>query len=123
MALPPPSAGLTPWLIAGGTALYGAAAFVLTATLLVVPGYTGFLTGHVLVTVSWTVAALVLLAKGIASVPLRVSGLVLVAAAVGKLVLFDLAALDGIARVAVFIAAGLVLLVAGTRYARLVATR
>jgi uncharacterized membrane protein len=46
---------------------------------------------------------------------------VLVAAAVAKLVLFDLVALDGIARVAAFLGAGLVLLAAGTRYARMVA--
>ena len=45
----------------------------------------------------------------------------LVAAAVAKLVLFDLVALDGLARVAAFLGAGLVLLAAGTRYARLVA--
>jgi uncharacterized membrane protein len=47
--------------------------------------------------------------------------MVLVAAAVAKLVLFDLVALDGIARVAAFLGAGLVLLAAGTRYARMVA--
>jgi uncharacterized membrane protein len=52
-----------------------------------------------------------------------VSGLVLVGAAVLKLVLFDLATLDGMARVAAFLCAGLVLLAAGTRYARLVASR
>ena len=38
-----------------------------------------------------------------------------------KLVLFDLVALDGPARVAAFLGAGLLLLAAGTRYARLVA--
>jgi uncharacterized membrane protein len=36
-------------------------------------------------------------------------------------VLFDLATLDGVARVVAFLGAGLVLLAAGTRYARLVA--
>jgi uncharacterized membrane protein len=39
-------------------------------------------------------------------------------AAVAKLILFDLVTLDGLARVAVFLGAGVVLLVAGTRYAR-----
>jgi len=46
---------------------------------------------------------------------------VLIASAVAKLVLFDLVALDGLARVAAFVGAGLLMLAAGTRYARLVA--
>ena len=72
---------------------------------------------------SWTVAALVLLLRGIDLVALRVIGLVLVGAAVLKLVLFDLSALDGLARVGAFLGAGLVLLAAGSRYARRVASR
>ena len=70
---------------------------------------------------AWTVLALALLARGIRRPALRMTGLVLVAAAVAKLLLFDLVALDGIARVAAFLGAGLVLLAAGTRYARMVA--
>ncbi len=70
---------------------------------------------------SWAIAALVLLARGISRQALRVAGMVLVGAAVAKLVLFDLVALDGLARVAAFLGAGLVLLAAGTRYARMVA--
>ncbi|MCP3803058.1 DUF2339 domain-containing protein [Allokutzneria sp. A3M-2-11 16] len=115
-----PSEVLAPWVLAGVTALYGAAGAVLCATLLIMPGRSGFLVGHVAVTVSWTVIALVLLVRGINVAVLRVSGLVLVGAAVVKLVMFDLSALDGMARVAAFLGAGLVLLVAGTRYARLV---
>ena len=84
---------------------------------------TGFLLGHVLVTVSWTVGALVLLLRGIDSAPARAAGLSLVGAALVKLVLFDLSSLDGLARVAAFLVAGLVLLAAGARYARLVSTR
>ncbi|MEV6896158.1 DUF2339 domain-containing protein [Amycolatopsis sp. NPDC051372] len=114
---------LFPWLPGGLAALYGAAGLVLCAALLAVPGRSGFLVGHALITVSWTVAALVLLLRGIAVVALRVVGLVLVAAAVAKLVLFDLAALDGLARVGAFLGAGLVLLLAGSRYARMVASR
>ncbi|MEW2508107.1 DUF2339 domain-containing protein [Amycolatopsis sp. NPDC047767] len=114
---------LLPWLPGGLAALYGAAGLVLCAALLAVPGRSGFLLGHALITVSWTVAALVLLLRGIAVVALRVVGLVLVAAAVAKLVLFDLAALDGLARVGAFLGAGLVLLLAGSRYARMVASR
>jgi hypothetical protein len=109
------------WAPLGLTGLYGAAGVVIMSALLVSPDRAGFTTGHALVTVSWTVAALVLLARGISKPAPRIAGLVLVAAAVAKLVLFDLVALDGLARVAAFLGAGLVLLAAGTRYARLVA--
>ncbi|KFU78847.1 Predicted membrane protein [Amycolatopsis lurida] len=114
---------VVPWLFAGVCGLYGAGAMVLCGAMLAVPGRSGFLIGHVVITVSWTVAALVLLVRGISAVNLRVIGFVLVGAAVLKLVLFDLAALDGLARVAAFLIAGLVLLGAGTRYAKLVASR
>ncbi|MEC3980139.1 DUF2339 domain-containing protein [Amycolatopsis sp. H20-H5] len=122
-ALRQPSANVVPWLAAGIAALYGAAGVVLCGSLLVQPGRSGFLLGHVLITMSWTVVALVLLIRGIGVVALRVIGLVLVGAAVVKLVLFDLSALDGMARVAAFLGAGLILLAAGTRYARLVSSR
>lgn len=112
-----------PWVVGGVVLLYAAAGVVLCAALLVSQDVTGFLFGHSIVTVSWTVAALVLLVRGIDRKSLRVAGLVLVGAAVAKLLLFDMAALDGIARVLAFIGAGLVLLTAGTRYAKLVATR
>jgi uncharacterized membrane protein len=111
------------WIAAAFVALYGASGAVLSIGLLITPDRSGFLLGHVFVTVSWTLGALALLLRGIDSVPLRVAGLALVAAALAKLVLFDLSSLDGIARVAAFLVAGLVLLAAGTRYARLVATR
>jgi uncharacterized membrane protein len=108
-------------ILGGLGMLYGVAVATLAVVLLALPDRTGFLTGHVAVTVSWTVAALVLLARGLTSVPLRTAGMSLVGAAVAKLVLFDLATLDGVARVVAFLGAGLVLLAAGTRYARLVA--
>jgi uncharacterized membrane protein len=113
------TAGL--WVPTGLVGLYGAAGLVLAAALLISPDRDGFLLGHAAVTVSWTVAALALLARGISRTALRVTGLVLVGAAVAKLVLFDLTALDGLARVAAFLGAGLVLLAAGTRYAKVVA--
>jgi uncharacterized membrane protein len=109
------------WVPIGLVGLYGTTSLVVTLALLVAPDRAGFTAGHALVTVAWTVVALTLLARGISRPALRVTGLVLVAAAVAKLVLFDLVALDGIARVAAFLGAGLVLLAAGTRYARLVA--
>jgi hypothetical protein len=109
------------WVPIGLVGLYGAGTLVVTLALLVAPDRTGFTAGHALVTVSWTVVALVLLARGVTRPPLRIAGLVLVGGAVAKLVLFDLVALDGLARVGAFLGAGLLLLVAGTRYARLVA--
>jgi len=109
------------WAPIGALGLYGASTLVVALALLAVPDRTGFTAGHAVVTVSWAVVALVLLARGIRRPALRATGLVLVAAAVAKLVLFDLVALDGIARVGAFLGAGLVLLAAGTRYARLVA--
>jgi uncharacterized membrane protein len=45
------------------------------------------------VTLSWTVVAAVLLARGVRRPAMRVAGMVLVAAAVAKLILFDLVAL------------------------------
>jgi uncharacterized membrane protein len=111
------------WVWAGLVGLYGATGAVLAIGLMISPDRAGFLLGHVLVTVSWTVGALTLLLRGVDSVPLRVAGLALVASALVKLVLFDLSSLDGIARVAAFLVAGLVLLAAGVRYARLVASR
>ncbi|WP_238413097.1 DUF2339 domain-containing protein [Saccharothrix deserti] len=112
-----------PWIAAGVILLYAAAGVVLCGALLISQNVTGFLFGHSIVTVSWTVAALVLLVRGIDRKSLRVAGLVLVGAAVTKLLLFDMARLDGVPRVLAFIGAGLVLLTAGTRYAKLVATR
>jgi uncharacterized membrane protein len=109
------------WAPLGLVALYGAGTLVVALALLVSPDRSGFTAGHALVSVSWTVAALVLLARGVTRAPLRVAGLVLVGGALAKLLLFDLVALDGLARAGAFLGAGLVLLVAGTRYARLVA--
>jgi uncharacterized membrane protein len=111
------------WVTAGGIVLYGASAAMLAIGLAVSPDEHGFLIGHVLVTVSWTVGALVLLLRHADSTPLRVAGLVLVGAAVAKLVVFDLASLSGIPRVLAFLGAGLVLLAAGARYAKLVASQ
>jgi uncharacterized membrane protein len=117
-----PDAATAPlWVPVGLIGLYGATSLVVTLALLVSPDRAGFTAGHALVTVSWTVAALMLLARGISRPALRITGMVLVGAAVAKLVLFDLVALDGLARVGAFLGAGLVLLAAGTRYARMVA--
>lgn len=106
--------------MSGLVVLYGACGLTLCLALMISPDRTGFLAGHSVVTVSWMVAALVLLQRGITRRGPRIAGLVLVGAALVKLVLFDLAALDGIARAAAFLGAGLVLLAASVRYTRLV---
>jgi hypothetical protein len=111
------------WWPLGIVGLYGFSGTVLCASMLVAPDQNGFLVGQVLVTVGWTACALVLLLKGIDTVPARMTGLALVAAALIKLIAFDLSTLDGIVRVAAFLGAGLVLLVAGVRYARAVSDR
>ncbi|MBW0118182.1 DUF2339 domain-containing protein, partial [Pseudonocardia sp. KRD-169] len=109
------------WVPLGVAGLYGTAGLIISPALLVAPDRTAFTVGHAIVTVSWTVVALVLLARGLRRPALRVTGLVLVAGAVAKLVLFDLVVLDGLVQVGAFLGAGLVLLTAGTRYARMVA--
>ncbi len=110
------------WTVAGLVTLYGASAAVVSIGLAISPDRHGFLIGHMLVTLSWTVCAIVLLLRHTDSAPLRVAGLALVAAALAKLVLFDLASLSGVPRVLAFLGAGLVLLAAGARYARLSAS-
>ena len=82
----------------------------------------GFVVGHGLATLLWAAGAAYLLMHGLrrgrdAAIALR-AGLLLAAAAVAKLLLFDLATLDGIVRIAAFIGAGLALLAMGTGYAK-----
>ncbi|MFG1790485.1 DUF2339 domain-containing protein [Nocardia sp. NPDC049149] len=86
----------------------------------------GFLIGHSAATILWMVAATASLFYGLRNLakPTNVpklalaSGLLVTAAALAKLFLFDLATLDGLVRVAAFLAVGVLLLVVGTRYAR-----
>lgn len=82
----------------------------------------GFTAGHALATIAWMGAAAWLLIHGLkrakdSELALRL-GLVLAGLSVAKLFLFDLAALDGIWRVAAFIVTGLLLLATGTGYAK-----
>jgi hypothetical protein len=82
----------------------------------------GFVAGHTGATLAWMGAAAGLLGRGLrratdASQALRV-GLVLAAVSVAKLFLFDLAALSGLWRVGAFIGTGVLLLAAGTGYAK-----
>ncbi|MBU8811647.1 DUF2339 domain-containing protein [Mycolicibacterium goodii] len=115
-------------LWACGAVVIGYAATVLTVTIGVALGGSdvGFLAGHMAATLSWIAAAA--LAFGYAarrpsgSRPMLIGGgLILVAAATGKLFLFDLGTLDGMYRVVLFLVGGLVLLGMGAGYARFLA--
>ncbi|TCK00606.1 putative membrane protein DUF2339 [Nocardia alba] len=89
-------------------------------------GADGFIIGHSLATIVWMVVATGSLFYGLrrlASSPAvakvcLVSGLLVAAAALAKLFLFDLATLSGLVRVIAFLAVGILLLLTGTRYAR-----
>lgn len=86
----------------------------------------GFLAGHAIATIVWMAAATAALLFGLrrlARTPQRAkvalaAGLLVTAAALAKLFLFDLATLDGLVRAAAFLVVGVLLLVVGTRYAR-----
>lgn len=85
----------------------------------------GFHVGHFLATTAWVLAGSAILLLGLnrpaVVQPSMASGLTVLAAATAKLVFFDLSALSGFTRAATFMVAGVVLLGAGTRYARAVA--
>ncbi|WP_433681465.1 DUF2339 domain-containing protein [Nocardia sp. CA-119907] len=86
----------------------------------------GFIVGHSAATIIWMAAATAALLFGLRSLSGSAavaklalgSGLLVTAAALAKLFLFDLATLDGLVRVAAFLIVGVLLLLAGTRYAR-----
>lgn len=106
---------------AGIVGLYGAtAAFVSFGTS--VDGTPGFHTAHLGVTVLWVSVAMLLMGLGIhlpryGAVSLG-AGLLLAGCGIAKLFLFDLQAMSGATRAVTFIAVGLVLLFAGSRYAQ-----
>ncbi|MFE9321494.1 DUF2339 domain-containing protein [Nocardia sp. NPDC052278] len=86
----------------------------------------GFIFGHSAATILWMAAATATLFFGLRNLSRSAavaklalgSGLLVTAAALVKLFLFDLATLDGLVRVAAFLVVGVLLLLAGTRYAR-----
>jgi uncharacterized membrane protein len=112
-------ASLPLWASAALALLYGTASATMAACLLVGESRGAFLTGHILITLCWVVFAIALLLRGVQVRHLRIGGLVLTAVSLAKLLLFDLATLDGFARVIAFLCAGLILLTAGVGYARL----
>ena len=102
--------------------VYAVTAISVTSGVLIA-GADGFLGGHVVATTCWVVLAGAALAfarhrTGSERTAALTGGLVLVAAAMAKLFLFDLATLDGIFRVLVFIVTGLILLGLGAWYAK-----
>ncbi|MEB3368135.1 DUF2339 domain-containing protein [Saccharopolyspora mangrovi] len=107
------------WASAALALLYGTASATMAACLLVSESRGAFLTGHILITLCWVIFAIALLLRGVRVRHLRIGGLVLTAVSLAKLLLFDLATLDGFARVIAFLCAGLILLTAGVGYARL----
>ncbi|MGW4717715.1 DUF2339 domain-containing protein [Nocardia sp. NPDC004260] len=124
--LPGPAAGSAwPWIAASVAGLY--AVTTTTVSLGVATGTpNGFLLGHSAATILWMAAATSALlfglreladAPAVAKLALG-SGLLVTAAALAKLFLFDLATLGGLVRVAAFLVVGILLLLAGTRYAR-----
>ncbi|WP_200936676.1 DUF2339 domain-containing protein [Rhodococcus sp. Leaf278] len=114
-------------IVSGVLALYGLTSATVTLGIGIGGEATGFTAGHTAATIEWMIAAFSLLAFGLRSVThahaALVGGLALTAAAIAKLFLFDLVALDGLFRVIAFIAVGLLLLIAGTRYAKVFADR
>ncbi|WP_228827498.1 DUF2339 domain-containing protein [Nocardia beijingensis] len=124
--LPGPAAGSAwPWIVASVAGLY--AVTTTTVSVGVATGTpNGFVIGHSAATILWMAAATGALlfglreladAPAVAKLALG-SGLLVTAAALAKLFLFDLATLDGLLRVAAFLVVGILLLLAGTRYAR-----
>ncbi|GFG67559.1 hypothetical protein MKUB_50490 [Mycobacterium kubicae] len=119
-----PDAVKTVGAVAGALVIYAVTAFTVTAGVLVGGTSGGFLAGHMAATICWIAMAAALFRY--AQRPTRrvnrtapiTAGLALTGAATAKLFLFDLATLDGIFRVAVFIVVGLVLLSMGAGYAR-----
>ncbi|WP_346764609.1 DUF2339 domain-containing protein [Rhodococcus sp. HNM0569] len=111
------------WIAGGLVALYAVTSSIVTAGVALFGTGVGFTAGHCVATLVWVVLATVLLwwaATHPRATRLALgAGLSLAAVALVKLFLFDLATLDGMFRVLAFLGAGLLLLAAGTRYARL----
>ncbi|MDT2008961.1 DUF2339 domain-containing protein [Rhodococcus opacus] len=115
------------WVLAGLVILYAVTTATVSAGTALTGTSAGFIAGHCAATIAWMAAATAALVFGLARrdyahTALGV-GLGLTGAALAKLFLFDLATLDGLFRVLAFLVVGLLLLLAGTRYAREFAER
>lgn len=116
--------GLTPALprvLVAGAVLWAGGAVILVGVLvgqLVDNPHGGFTAGQTGATLLWLVTAAFLLLRGLRGSSVAVpAGLAIAAVSVAKLLLFDLAFLNGIARVLSFIIGGLLLLAMGAGYA------
>jgi uncharacterized membrane protein len=103
--------------VSGGLGLYGLSLAVLALVAWIGEAGldTDFQRGHTAVSAVWALVALGLLLAGLrrASRSCRAAGMVLLAAALAKIFLFDLARLDSVTRALSFLAVGGVLLLAG----------
>jgi uncharacterized membrane protein len=112
---------LAAWSAAVAAGLYAAATVTLGGFAWMDLTRRSFENGHTVVTAIVGAAGLALLAAGLRrrSTDLRTGGLVLLAAGLGKLFLYDLVALNLMARAVAFIAVGLALIAGGALYQRL----
>ncbi len=113
------------WRIGGGLVMLWLVTQLCISVADVVTGgtATGFRAGHTVATLLWFGAAAAALVRarsqhGRTRTITLSAGLAVIAAAVAKLLLFDLAALDGLFRVIAFVVAGSVLLGLGVAYAQ-----
>ncbi len=107
-------------LVAGAVLWAGGSAILLGALLGQLAGDArgGFTAGQTGATLLWLLTAAFLLLRGLRGSSVAIpAGLAIAAVSVGKLLLFDLAFLSGIARVLSFIVGGLLLLAMGAGYA------
>ena len=111
-----------PRVLLAGAILWAGATVVLAGVLagsLVDAPRGGFTAGQTGATLLWLMTAAALLLRGWRGSSVAVpAGLAVAACSVGKLLVFDLAFLDGIARVLSFIVGGLLLLAMGAGYAQ-----
>lgn len=113
--------------VAGAVGLYAATVVCVAVPVAIGGGDASFRIGHFVATTVWMLTGCGVLVLGLnrpahARLCLA-SGLTIVAAALAKLVTYDMSTLSGFTRAATFIVAGVLLLVAGTRYARVFAER
>ena len=119
-SLPALAPALPRVLLAGAVLWTGGSAILLGSLLgqLVDNPHGGFTAGQTGATLLWLLTAAFLLLRGLRGSSVAVpAGLAIAAFSVGKLLLFDLAFLSGIARVLSFIVGGLLLLAMGAGYA------
>lgn len=116
-----------PLLVIAPVPFLWSAVVSLLSTGVVIGGIEGYHTAQLIISALLMAAAMIALNAGLRrdsnTGTCTATGLVLVSGALTKLFLYDLAALDGLVRAGSFLAVGLLLLAAGTRYAQAVARR